>query len=112
MRQNPLSVGLRTQFPQLQSIKEDITPTTEFSLPAGQKVVLKYDSAKRIGILYVRGDVVVLEDIDEKVLSATFHQGALITGEKILAACESVGWEPTKKYLLTLLEHGVISLNL
>ena len=110
MCQNRISNQLQTQFPQFHSIKEEITVNTEFTMPIGQKVVMKYDTEKSAGLLYVRGQVVVLENVPEDILAATFHQGEIISGEKIISACDSVDWEIIKNYLLTLLEKDVICL--
>lgn len=110
MDSNPLSIRPETVFPDYQMIVENIEPTTEFTLPLGQKIILGYDNEKNVATVRVRGKLVILEDIDESILSATFHQGEIITGENILKNCEAIEWDAVKKYLLVLLEKDVICL--
>ena len=109
---NPMSRAPKVLLPDQFLLKDRITMDTVFELPVGQKVILKHDNNKNIGIIYARGVTVRLEGVSEKALSAVFHQDPNnISGNAIQSNCPEMKDESIKKLLLTLVDEGVIQLK-
>lgn len=109
MRMNWLSPVPSAVFPEQQILHDTIDENTEFMLPVGQKVMMKYDTGSNRAHIQLRGFMVELEDITEENLNAIFT-GEPVSGRSIMLKCPDVPWENIKNALLSLTDRGVLTL--
>lgn len=112
MSMNRMTNAPKVMLPDQFLLKDNISMETLFELPVGQKVILKHDKDKNIGIIYSRGVKVRLEGISQKALSTVFHLDPdSIRGTAIKAECPEMKDESIKLMLLNLVDEGVIQLK-
>lgn len=112
MGMNRMAIAPKVKLPEQFLLKDNITLDTQFELPVGQKVILKHDNDKNIGIIYSRGVTVRLEGVSNQALSAVFHiDPNNINGRSIQDKCPDMKDESIKVLLLNLVEEGVIQLK-
>jgi hypothetical protein len=107
---NKLSAIPSVMFPEQQTIYQDINEDTQFSMPIGQKVTMKFDPENDRAVVQVRGLKVQLDQIKQHHLEAIFNQET-ISGRSIMQSCPDVSWENIKKTLLIFVEKGVVTLT-
>jgi len=112
MGMNRMANAPKVLLPSQFLLVDNITMDTVFELPQGQKIILKHDKEKNIGIIYSRGVTVRLEGLTQETLSAVFHQDPdNISGISVKNKCPELKDESITGMLLNLLDEGVIQLK-
>lgn len=108
MAQNP---PRRTyQLPQLVVLDEQLTMETRFVIAPEQKALIRYEPETRTATVTLRGQVVRLEHVPERLLEAFFGARDTVSGGDILTACPELRAEDVRKLLRQMFEAGILLL--
>ena len=92
-------------------LKDKLKPETQFRIVSAQKLIIRYDTETQYAKLFIRGHVVNLEGIPERLLTDLFNdQGAVVSGGLLTRNCPEVDWEKISEVLIELHHLGLIEL--
>ena len=81
-------------------LKDKLKPETQFRIVSAQKLIIRYDTETQYAKLFIRGHVVNLEGIPERLLTDLFNdQGAVVSGGLLTRNCPELTGRRYRKSL-------------
>lgn len=90
------------------TLAEDWDRDTRFNVNPSQKALLTHDDAQKQATVLVRGHILNLEEVPERLLERLFEAAGPMTGRELLEDYQELKWKKLRKFLLQLFEIGVI----
>lgn len=95
-------------LPDYVSLAEDWERDTPFSVNPNQKALLRYDDERRQATVLVRGHILNLEAVPDRLIERLFAAAGPVTGGELLEEWPDLRWKKLRKFLVQLFEIGVI----
>lgn len=100
----------RFRLPEYVELAESIDRDTSFVPHPDQKVLYQHDSTTGSGAALVRGHLLQLTDVPRELIDFVFQHESAVSGNSLRARFPDLKWSKTRRFLLTLYEHGVLLL--
>ncbi len=95
-------------LPDYVTLADDWDRDTRFVVNPSQKALLRYDDERKQATILVRGHVLNVEEVPEKLVGRLFDASGPTSGRELLEASPELKWKKLRKFLLQLFEIGVI----
>jgi hypothetical protein len=95
-------------LPDYVTLADDWDRDTRFVVNPSQKALLRYDDERKQATILVRGHVLNVEEVPEKLVGRLFDASGPTSGRELLEASPELKWKKLRNFLLQLFEIGVI----